>query len=293
MIKLSIIIVTYNSKKLIIDCLDSIYAHNDIGEELEVIVVDNDSPEQEEMFSLIRERFKDNVALLNSKRNGGYGYGNNLGITHSNADIVIVMNPDVRLVKPIFKGIVDKFSDLRLGLLGVNFVDGSCPYYFKRGCATLFRSLFLHYYIWRGKYNPNEMYMSGSFLAFKKEAFQKAGCFDEKIFMYSEEADITNRLLQSGYTVTWCKDIKVLHLAHGRSFNPYLNQVRMESGRYYEQKYNIDSERVYRTTRRAYRIIIFIARLLGKNDKVTNYSMMLDAEERFYQENVAKTESPS
>lgn len=286
--KISVIIVTYNSKKLIIDCLHSIYSNNDIGESLEVIVVDNASPEQEEMFSLIRENFNDKVTLINSEKNGGYGFGNNIGIKQSNSDIIIVMNPDVRLVDPIFKRIVNKFADSTIGLLGVDFVDGSCPYYFKRGHASLLKSVFPHYYIWRKKYNPNEMYMSGSFLAFKKEAFIKAGCFDEKIFMYSEEADITNRLLLNGYRVIWCNDLKVLHLAHGRSFNPHLNQIRMESGRYYEQKYNVDSERVYRTTRRAYKIMILISKLLGKKDKSINFSLMLDAEEKFHSENQVK-----
>lgn len=282
---ISIVIVTYNSHNLIIDCLESIFKYNTIGENLEVIVVDNSSSEQEKMFSDISNRYGGRVVLIDSGKNGGYGFGNNIGIKQSNSDIIIVMNPDVRLVEPIFKRIVNKFADSTIGLLGVDFVDGSCPYYFKRGHASLLKSVFPHYYIWRKKYNPNEMYMSGSFLAFKKEAFIKAGCFDENIFMYSEEADITNRLLLNGYRVIWCNDLKVLHLAHGRSFNPHLNQIRMESGRYYEQKYNVDSERVYRTTRRAYKILILITKLLGKKDKSTNFSLMLDAEEKFHKEN--------
>ena len=51
--QLSIIIVTYNSEKLIFECLDSIYKYNDIGDSLEVIIVDNCSNDQEKVFEKV------------------------------------------------------------------------------------------------------------------------------------------------------------------------------------------------------------------------------------------------
>lgn len=282
--KLSIIIVTYNSLHLIFDCLDSVIKYNDIGDGLEVIIVDNDSSQCTEMFNKIESIYGNRVKLIKSDKNGGYGYGNNIGIRASQAGKVVVMNPDVRFVSPILSSVIEVLNDAKIGMIGVDFVDGSSPYYFKRGHSSLFRSLFAKYFIWRRKYDANEMYMSGSFLAFNKQAFLNAGMFDDNLFMYSEEADITNRMLSSGYEVKWCPNIKVLHLAHGRDFNPVLDQIRLESGAYYEKKYGIDSEKSYKLSVQALTIRYWIAKLLMKKTRAKNYSLMLDSLVKFHKE---------
>lgn len=282
--EISIIIVTYNSLKLISDCINSIIQNNDIGDRLEIIVVDNNSEEKEEMFSFLENKYRDKISLIDSGKNGGYGYGNNIGIRASQADKVVVMNPDVRFVSPILSSVIEVLNDAKIGMIGVDFVDGSSPYYFKRGHSSLFRSLFAKYFIWRRKYDANEMYMSGSFLAFNKQAFLNAGMFDDNLFMYSEEADITNRMLSSGYEVKWCPNIKVLHLAHGRDFNPVLDQIRLESGAYYEKKYGIDSEKSYKLSVQALTIRYWIAKLLMKKTRAKNYSLMLDSLVKFHKE---------
>lgn len=282
--EISIIIVTYNSLKLISDCINSIIQNNDIGDRLEIIVVDNNSEEKEEMFSFLENKYRDKISLIDSGKNGGYGYGNNIGIRASQADKVVVMNPDVRFVSPILSSVIEVLNDAKIGMIGVDFVDGSSPYYFKRGHSSLFRSLFAKYFIWRRKYDANEMYMSGSFLAFNKQAFLNAGMFDDNLFMYSEEADITNRMLSSGYEVKWCPNIKVLHLAHGRDFNPVLDQIRLESGAYYEKKYGIDSEKSYKLSVQALTIQYWIAKLLMKKTRAKNYSLMLDSLVKFHKE---------
>ena len=144
MIKLSLIIVTYNSSNHIYDCLDSVFTYNDIGKDLEVIIVDNNSQEQLMMFDGVRAKYGDKVVLINSGKNGGYGYGNNFGIKMSSSPIVIVMNPDVRLVEPLFQQILDIFESQTLGMIGVSFVDGSSPFYYKPGHVTLFKEVFIY-----------------------------------------------------------------------------------------------------------------------------------------------------
>ena len=280
---ITIVIVTYNSTKHIYDCLESIFKFNDIDDKLEVIVVDNHSSEQEDMFSDIRKLYGDRVGVFDSGCNGGYGYGNNIGVAHSKYDTIIVMNPDVRLVKPIFRGLLKVFfENNQMGMAGVSFVDGSNPYYFKRGAGTWLKSLIFKYYIWKRKYNPKTMYMSGSFLAFRREAFIRAGLFDEKIFMYSEEADITNRILEKGYNVVWLSQFQVLHLAHNRAFNPYLNRIRMESGLYYEKKYNIDSEKVYKNELISLKLKHFISALTVRRKRTSLYKDMIMALKEFH-----------
>jgi len=284
MAKIAIIIVTFNSSKHIYDCLESIYKYNDLGDGLEIIIVDNDSQEQKTMFEGIEAKYGEKIILVGSGKNGGYGFGNNIGIKMASSPIVVVMNPDVRLVQPIFNEIINQFNKDNVGMIGVDFVDGSCPYYFKRGHSSIFRSLFFKYYIWRKHYNAEEMYMSGSFLAFNKEGFEKAGGYDENIFMYSEEADITNRMLLQGYKVIWCPQIKVLHMAHGRNFNKFLDRTRLESGVYYEKKYNVDSRKSYNDSVMVLKIKILIASICGQKQKKEILLKSLNNLREFYSE---------
>ncbi len=284
MTKISIVLVTYNSSKHIYDCLESIFKYNDLGDELEVIVVDNNSNEQKQMFSRISEQYGDRVILADSGKNGGYGFGNNVGIAMASSPLVLVMNPDVRFVSPILNDVLKAFDNKSVGMIGVDYVDGSCPYYFKRDYLTFKTFLLLKYYVRRRKYDSQKMFMSGSFLVFRKDAFNKAGMFDENIFLYSEEADITNRILSSGYLVEWHPEIKVYHFAHGREFNQFLDKVRLESGLYYEKKYNVDSEKLYAANVKYLRFKIFISSLIFNKEKKMYFQKMLNNLIAFHQE---------
>ena len=88
--KLSLIILTYNSEKDIYDCLDSVYKYNDIGDSLEIIVVDNNSDNYIQMQKNIMEQYPD-VQIIANQKNGGYGQGNNLGIKVASAPIISIM----------------------------------------------------------------------------------------------------------------------------------------------------------------------------------------------------------
>lgn len=284
--KISVIIVTYNSLKFIGDCLSSIFKYNDIGEFLEVIIVDNHSDDQLDLFEYVKRRFGDKVTLIDSGDNCGYGKGNNIGIRRAKGEVVVVMNPDVRLVDSIFANILSQIKESNVGMLGVDFVDGSCPYYFKRDYTTVFRELFFRYYQNRRKFDSKKMFLSGSFLVFKRDIFFKAGSFDENIFMYSEEADISNRISLLGFNIIWCPNIRVLHLAHGRSFNKKLDRIRLESGLYYEKKYGLNSEKIYKTTLKVLTIKIIISRLIHDSFKYENLRKFLDNLRQFHHDNI-------
>lgn len=244
--KLSITIVTYNSGKLIFDCLDSIYKYNDIGDSLEVIIVDNCSEDQEYVFNKIKLSYSSEIKLIASQVNGGYGRGNNQGIYAAKASKVIVMNPDIRLVSPIFRKIINYFEvSSTIGMMGVSFVDGSNNLYFKPEFSNLFNLVFSKILIKLGIFDKKRMFFSGSFLIFDKDTFINAGTFDEEIFLFHEEADISNRILSLNKDVLLAKDVLVEHLAHGRDVNPYLLSVGAESRKYYFNKYNADIEKYY------------------------------------------------
>lgn len=246
MYRLSIILVTYNSSKHIFDCLQSIYKYNDIGDDVEVIVVDNNSNERLEMFKAISHLYGDKVKLIDSGKNGGYGYGNNIGIKAASAPIVIVVNPDVRFIYPVFKTIISIMQKPKVGMVGGSFSDGSVPYYFKIESYSVWHELFNRYYIKKKQYNSKKMYLSGCFLVFNKKAFNDAGAFDENLFMYCEEADITNRMLNNNYLVEWHPEVLVYHTPHGSTFNKELAKILYESQIYYCDKYKLSVKRFFK-----------------------------------------------
>ena len=274
----SIIIVTFNSTKLIRDCLQSIIDNNDIGDSLNVIVADNASTDQKELFELIEKEFKGaNIHYYSTGENAGYGKGNNFGIAKTDAEIVIVMNPDVRFISPVFKQIISEFEDKNLGMAGVDFIDGSCPYYFKPEYNTLFKSLFIHQYIKRRKYDPRTMYMSGSLLIFDRESFINVGGFDENIFMYYEEPDITNRILQAGKEVKWFKELRVLHLAHGRKFNQRLADISYDSLEYYCKKYKTDVRHIYSISLLVLKLKLIVAKAIRDKGRENVFSQSINS----------------
>jgi len=245
--KLSIVIVTYNSEKLIYDCLDSIFQFNDIGDQLEIIIVDNCSNDCDNVFTKIKNDYSKNIILIKSKENNGYGAGNNLGIQQVSSPYFVVMNPDVRIVEPIFNKIVDFFNiDENLGLLGVRFVDGSSHLHYKPEFCSLVNLIFGSMLIKYKLYSVEKMHFSGSFMIFNKKIFLDAGSFDENLFLFYEEADISNRILRIQKKTLLSTDLFVQHLVHGREVNKYLLKVGAESRQYYFKKYSADIKKYYR-----------------------------------------------
>lgn len=225
--KISIIIVTYNSEKDIYDCLNSIFKYSDLPkEELEIIIVDNNSKEQKTMFEKLRLIYGSDIILIENTTNGGYGQGNNLGISKSTAPIILIMNPDVRLIKPIFKSAVEAFErNKKLSIYGMKQMltpsepstnSFACTYMMNGYLFTIITALCtrLDFYI------PNFMYFSGSCFYIRKSIFVKIGMFDESVFLYGEEDDIHYRIKKIfGANMEYNKKLRYIHITKDRRPN--------------------------------------------------------------------------
>lgn len=244
--RLSVIIVTYKSEHDIYDCLQSVWKHCDIPkDELEVIIVDN-SPECEPMFSRLRELYGTRVILIHNTHNGGYGQGNNVGISKATAPVCMIMNPDVRLTEPVFSTVVKTFDeDAELCLYGIKqmlsedvvspksfvctrMMNGYAYTLLDAVCNRL--NLFL----------PGIMYFQGACFFLNKAKFEQVGMFDEQIFMYGEEDDITYRIRKQ--------------FGNHLKFNPHLRYIhqalkRPQSLSYEKEKLKSD---LYSFTRKGY-----------------------------------------
>ena len=200
--KLSVIIVTYNSENDIYDCIESIFRFSDLPPgQLEVIVVDNGSNGVDEMFSVLRDTYGEQIVLMkNPKGNGGYGQGNNVGIRKAAAPVILIMNPDVRLMEPVFSTAVTAFEkESNLAMYGMkqmlseqvksrNSFGGT---YRMNGYLFTFLTGFCNRIDW---YIPSIMHFSGACFFINKRMFEEIGLFDESVFMYGEEDDIHYRM---------------------------------------------------------------------------------------------------
>lgn len=216
----SVVIVTYNSGGHIYDCLDRLYSYNDIGDALEVLVVDNCSKGFDDMKSKILQIYGGRVRVIQNNVNGGYGQGNNVGIRHSTAPYILIMNPDVRICSPIFKSAYEIFkSNMNIAQIGMKqLLAGQ-----KRGYSFSWKSTIMPYISLPlisitktlNIFLPKYMYFAGSCFFLRKSTFERIGMFDENIFMYHEEEDIHLRLRQlpNAKLVYWDKGVyEHLHL---------------------------------------------------------------------------------
>lgn len=277
-IKLTLVILTYKSSELIGGCLDSVNKYNDLEPgELEIIVVDNSPHDEKIKLESVLANYPDVQFIKNSKN--GYGQGNNIGIKKSKGRIVSVMNPDVLLIKPIFKEVLKKFNaDAQLAMLGGKQLGHLNTSFYIRPekeffIITLFLGLFFNKINY---YNQNFMFLSGAFLFFDKKKFEEIGLFDEQIFLYCEEPDVTKRFLKKGYRTSFEKEMTYRHLIDGRNdLSDFTFNAGIASSSYYFKKFNMNYSFFLRQKVFSFMIKYHIHKLFGQNDKAQSAEYFL------------------
>ncbi len=274
--RLSIVIVTYMSEHDIYDCLQSIWQFCDIPKEnLEVIIVDN-SPSCEPMFGKLRQLYDNNLVLIHNTHNGGYGQGNNVGIRQATAPVIMIMNPDVRLCEPLFCTVLDAFDKnaflCMYGMKQMLSLEVKSPLSFDcsrrmNGYLIPFISSICNRFDW---YFPQFMYLQGSCFFINKKKFEKAGLFDEDIFMYGEEDDIHWRMQKLfGPQFTYNAQLRYLHLTLERPMSLATEQKMVASIALSNEKKGYTRKSTYRNFVKYHRVRLFsayIKKMLGKKD---------------------------
>jgi len=226
-VKLAVIIVNYNVKYFLKQCLESVYNSTSL-ENIEVYVVDNDS--KDGSVEMVVESFP-KVKLIANKKNVGFSTANNQAIKETNADYVVLLNPDTLVQSDSFEKVI-KFMDEHpdAGGLGVTMIDGNGKFLpeSKRGLPTpevAFYKIFGFSKIFPkskkfGKYHlgyldKNETHkievLSGAFMAMRMETLDKVGLLDEDFFMYGEDIDLSYRITQGGYENYYFPGTTIIH----------------------------------------------------------------------------------
>ena len=277
--KVSIIIVTYNSEKDIYDCISSIIEYSDILlAEIELVVVDKNSIGCDTMFDKLKTLWGEDIILIKNSRNGGYGQGNNVGIRQCSAPDVLIMNPDVRLVCPIFRKAIDLFSkDKNMCMLGMkqwltleepSSNSFTCTSRMNGYLSTILSALCTRLDIYLAKY----MYFSGSCFFINKAMFETVGLFDESVFLYGEEDDIHYRLMHrfKDCKMIYNKNLRYLHLTKERQPDIKYEKTLIDVAVIQNQKKGYNEDKTLKNRLRCINLLILRERLrimLGKNNR--------------------------
>lgn len=220
----SIIIVNYNQKNLLKQCLRNIdEAH--IGVDYEIIIVDNNSTDSSKEF-LSHSKFK---VILNNE-NLGFHSANNQGIKLSNSKYVLILNPDVI----ILPGAIEKLykfleNNPEVAMAGPQLLnpDKSIQYSccrFPKLYTPAVRRTFIGKLPWFKKELTRYLmldadhtkiqevdWLIGACLMLKKEILNKIGLFDERPFLYFGDIDLARRIQKAGYKVYYVPHAQMIH----------------------------------------------------------------------------------
>ena len=228
-LELSIIVVTYNSRRHVRDCLESIQrTTGDISHE--VIVVDNAS--QDGTQEIIRNEFP-NTHLIANPENIGFARGNNQGIAQSQGQYILLLNPDTVVPPKTLAALLNEMKrSLKTGLLGCRLLNSDRSLQQSFGYevsvwSEVVRKMFFN--LWENHRFPPVGWVLRSLHSRKKEvAWVKGACMlarrqalldvklmDETFFMYLEDADLCRRIRQSSWLVRYTPEVEVIHIGGG------------------------------------------------------------------------------
>ena len=253
MIDLSIGIVTYNSADKIGDLLTSIYRHTTCS--FQVYVVDNGSSDG--TLALIREQFPQ-VELIESPKNGGFGYGHNQLLNRVDSRYHAIVNPDIVLHEDVFTPLLaylDSHADTALVTPRVMNTDGSEQKLPKRLPTVKYMVLGRLSKVVKPLKGVRDEYTraqevfneptaidfcTGCFMLLRTAVWQAVGGFDDQFFMYLEDADLSRRVAAHGKLIFYPgvsvehqweqasgKSLKFLRI-HLSSMRKYMRKVRKE-----------------------------------------------------------------
>lgn len=244
-VDLSIVIVNWNTRALLADCLQSLNGQwstvngrqsSTTDNRLpftvyrspltETIVVDNASSDGS--AAMVRERFPW-VELIENRQNVGFARANNQAICHSRGRYVMLLNSDTVVPPGAIQSLID-FADFhpRAGIIGVRLInpDGSFqagPNRFPTLLTTVFETWGILQRLSRNPYYPSfppELsnrslivdWVGGACLLARRTAIEEIGMLDEGFFMNSEEVDWCYRMCRQGWEVWYTPDSAVIHL---------------------------------------------------------------------------------
>lgn len=217
--ELSIIIVNFNDKDHLAECLSSIQ-NNLQSLSYEIIVVDNFSSDGS--ADMVAARFPQ-TKLMRNDANLGYPAANNIGIQKSQGDFLLFLNPDTLIYAGVIEGLMGELkNNPHIGGVAPALSLGPDKYQVSFGWEVNFWTELVKkcglnaYYssvMKRKKHSRQVHWLSGACLLTRKKAVDEAGRFDEQFFLFFEDIDLCFRMRKLGWALVILPEYEILHHA--------------------------------------------------------------------------------
>lgn len=235
--KLSIIIVNYNTYGLTKQTIDSVISKRHTFS-YEMILVDNASKDGsiealEETYS--KECEAELIHIIKNEDNLGFAKANNIGMRRAKGEYILLLNSDTEVEGNCLEGCIEKMEqEKHLGALGCKVVlaNGRLDHACKRGFPTPKASLY--YFLKWDRKDPikygqyDALYLGedevgevdalmGAFMLMPKRVLDEVGLLDEDFFMYGEDIDLCYRIKEAGYGILYFPEESIIHYKGGSS----------------------------------------------------------------------------
>lgn len=238
---LSIIIVNYNVRHFLEQCLNSVLKASE-NTRCEIFIVDNNSTDGS--CQMISGKFP-GLKLIRNTENNGFSAANNQAIRQATGRFILLLNPDTLIEEETITrclAFMDKHNDC--GALGVRMINGNgkllpeskraiptpgTAFFKMSGLSFLFphSKLFNRYYLGHldsSAISETEI-ISGAFMFIRKEVLEKTGLLDETFFMYGEDIDLSYRILKAGYKNYYFPEARIIHYKGESTSKSNINYV--------------------------------------------------------------------
>lgn len=229
MIDLSIIIISYNTKDLLLQCLGSIKENISKKLSYETIVVDNNS--SDESVEMVKKDFRQ-VNLIENKENLGFSKANNIGVKLARGRYVLFLNSDTKIIQKHtleeMVAFMDFHKDAGAATCWVQMPNGEIDDACHRGFPTPWNALchfsglakvmphseFFNGYnlAWKDLGKVHEIdALAGAFMIVRHEAGEQVGWWDEDYFFYGEDLDFCFELKEHDWRIYFVPSTRILH----------------------------------------------------------------------------------
>jgi GT2 family glycosyltransferase len=250
-IDISIIIVNYNTKQLLENCITSII-ENTKQIHYEIIVSDNNSTDGS--LTMVKTKFP-NVHLINNNNNLGFSRANNIAYKRSKGENLLFLNSDTLVLDGSLKKMNEYLkAHPEVGIVGPKIFNskGQPTRSYMRFLDL--RKLFLgseilkhfidveKYRIHHSEYDYDSIkkvpWISGACMMTRRKVFQQAGLFDERYFLYLEDMDLCLQVTKLGYAIVYFPQAEIIHYFGGSSENNHhkLSLIHKDSMIHYFKK---------------------------------------------------------
>lgn len=225
--KLSIVVLNYNTKDLTLDCIASIveqYEKELEKGEFEIILLDNNSTDASaNAFRKLRIK---NLKFVQNEENVGFSKGNNIGVKNASGEYILFLNSDTEIKD---KGLIRMIEFLdehtKVAILGgkLENADGSV----QKSCGNFYSLFNLFLLLYGGgklgllTKSPKKIskvdWVSGACMMIRADIFRKIGGFEEKLFMYMEDVELCYRAFKKNYLTYFYPNVTLIHKERGSS----------------------------------------------------------------------------